>query len=214
MFDLSKESFDAAVRLCGGEPWAQPFEHARLMRAYAQTQRAYHTTQHLAECMAHLALANAENPAEIALALWYHDAIYRPQRSDNEVRSARWFRFRAQQFGIAPNCAKRLSAMILATQHGAALLPGNPQTHLLLDIDLAILAAATQRFQQYCAQIGREYAFVPAAIFKQKRAQVLSEFLLEKRIYLSPFGVKFEIAARQNLTIEISNLLGRGETIN
>lgn len=207
MFDLSKDSFDAVVLGCGGDPLAQPNEHARLLRAYAQTQRAYHTTQHLAECMAHLQLAHAENPAEIALALWYHDAIYRPQRSDNEARSARWLSFRAQQFGISPSCAGRLVTMILATQHGVAPLRQDLQTQLLLDIDLAILAASPERFQEYCAQIRFEYAFVPTPVFKTKRAQVLSEFLLQQKIYLSPIGAKFEAAARLNLSTEILNLL-------
>ena len=207
MFDLSKNSFDAVVLGCGGDPQAQPDEHAHLLRAYSQAQRAYHTVQHLAECLAHLRVARAEKPAEIALALWYHDAIYRPKRSDNEARSAHWFSFRAQQFGIAPSCTARLTAMILATQHGAAGLPADAQTQLLLDIDLAILAASPGRFQEYCTQIRFEYAFVPTAIFNAKRVQVLREFLLQLKIYRSPFGAKFEATARLNLKTEISKLM-------
>jgi predicted metal-dependent HD superfamily phosphohydrolase len=212
VFDLSKTSFDSAVRGCGGNPLAEPDEHARLLRAYAQTHRAYHTAQHLGECLAHLqqaqsALAPVEI-AEIALAFWYHDAVYRPQRMDNEARSARWLCVRAQQFGISPSAIERLVAMILATRHGIEAVPDEPQTQLLLDIDLAILAAPTERFQEYCEQIRFEYAFVPAAIFAPKRAQILREFLSQPKIYHSFLGAKFEAAARLNLATEISNLLG------
>ncbi len=212
MFGISKSSFDSAVRGCGGNPLAEPGEHARLLRAYAQPQRAYHTAQHLGECLAHLRQAQAAlsqlEISEIALALWYHDAVYRPQRSDNEARSAHWLRVRAQQFGISPSGIERLAAMILATRHGIGTLPDEPQTQLLLDIDLAILACAPARFREYCAQIRFEYAFVPAAIFADKRAQVLREFLSQPKIYHSFLGAKFEAAARLNLATEISNLLG------
>ncbi len=215
MFDLSKDSFDAAVLGCGGQPMAQPNEHAHLMRAYAQVHRAYHTAQHLSECLAHLQRAHAgmtefvksaQQVAEIALALWYHDAVYRPQRQDNEVRSARWFSVRARQFGIVTSGIERLEAMILATRHGVASVPSDAQTQLLLDVDLAILAATPARFREYCAQIRREYAFVPESIFANKRTQVLREFLTQPKIYRSPFGVGLEAAARLNLVAEIVSL--------
>ncbi len=216
MFELNPDSFDAAVLVCGGNPMAQPNEQARLLRAYSQTHRVYHTAQHLAECLAHLRVASAgmlqsadasQQAAEIALALWYHDAVYRPERGDNEVRSARWLRVRAQQFGISPSCIARLTAMVLATRHGVASVPVDAQTQLLLDIDLAILAATPARFREYCEQVRFEYAFVPAAIFANKRAQVLREFLTQEKIYCSPFGARFEAAARLNLTNEIACLL-------
>ena len=68
--------------------------------------------------------------------------------------------------------------------------------------DLAILAATSARFQQYCAQIRFEYAFVPAAIFANKRAQVLRAFLAQEKIYHSPLGVGFEAVARGAIQTE------------
>ena len=96
--------------------------------------------------------------------------------------------------------------MILATRHGVVTLPEDAQSKLLLDIDLAILAAVPARFREYCGQIRYEYGFVPAAIFATKRAQVLREFLTQKKIYHSPYGARFEAAARLNLTSEIAIL--------
>ena len=61
-----------------------------LLQAYAEPQRHYHTAQHIAECLAlysqiqHL----LDDAPSLALALWFHDAVYDPQAPDNEERSA------------------------------------------------------------------------------------------------------------------------------
>jgi predicted metal-dependent HD superfamily phosphohydrolase len=59
---------------------------------HAEAHRAYHTAQHIDECMRHLDLVRGqcEQPAEIELALWFHDAVYVPGAADNERRSADW----------------------------------------------------------------------------------------------------------------------------
>lgn len=64
----------------------------RLMTAYQEPQRHCHTLAHLSECMAlfddhrHL----AAQPAEVEMALWFHDAVCDVKAHDNEARSARW----------------------------------------------------------------------------------------------------------------------------
>src|SRR5262245_26348286 len=60
-----------------------------LERRYAESHRAYHTEAHVA---ALLDLAEAErerwkSPAAVTLAFWYHDAIYRTRRGNNEIES-------------------------------------------------------------------------------------------------------------------------------
>ena len=61
-----------------------------LLAAYAEPQRHYHSTQHLAECLHGFETVRhlAQRPAEVALALWFHDAVYDVQRHDNEAQSA------------------------------------------------------------------------------------------------------------------------------
>ncbi len=54
--------------------------YEELIRHYCEPHRAYHTLQHLKECLQVRRFVNAacQAPAEIDLALWFHDAIYDP----------------------------------------------------------------------------------------------------------------------------------------
>src|SRR3954469_12226246 len=76
----------------------------QLVAAYSERQRHYHTLQHLRECLAHFEAASmlARRPAEVELALWFHDAVCEPQRHDNEERSADW----ARASVLAAGCAE------------------------------------------------------------------------------------------------------------
>src|SRR5690606_13982957 len=119
---------------------------------------AYHTLQHLGECLAlHAAhAAHAARPAEVALALWFHDAVYDLQASDNEARSAEWAQETMRAAGASAQAVARVHALVMATCHSA--LPEGPDAELLVDIDLAILGATPARFAEYERQIRVEYA--------------------------------------------------------
>lgn len=56
-----------------------------LMQRYAEPHRHYHTMRHLDECFANFEAVchDATRPAEIELALWFHDANYDVKRHDN-----------------------------------------------------------------------------------------------------------------------------------
>jgi predicted metal-dependent HD superfamily phosphohydrolase len=173
---------------------------AELLARYGEAHRAYHTLQHLGECLAQLARERgaAERPAEVALALWFHDAIYDVQRHDNEARSADWARQAALRAGLAQDVAERLHALVMATRHDAQ--PVGADARLLVDIDLAILGATPARFAEYERQIRIEYAHVPPGIFEPRRRQILSGFLARDPLYLTaPMRTRLEAAARSNL---------------
>ena len=61
-----------------------------LVRRYSEAHRCYHTLEHLAECLACFEGVRelAMHGAEVEAALWFHDAVYEPTRTDNESRSA------------------------------------------------------------------------------------------------------------------------------
>ncbi len=182
----------------------------RLLAAWAEPRRHYHTQQHLTECFARFdELADcAARPAEVELALWFHDAIYDTRRSDNEQKSAEWARAAALAAGAAAQCADRLHALVMATRHEA--VPVGPDEEVLVDVDLSILGAGPERFEQYDRQVRAEYAWVPGFLYRRKRRQVLEQFLQRPRLYATArFHERLEPQARRNLEMAIRRLGGR-----
>jgi predicted metal-dependent HD superfamily phosphohydrolase len=171
-----------------------------LLAAYAEPHRRYHSTQHLAECLQGFEAVRhlAQRPAEVGLALWFHDAVYDVQRHDNEAQSAAWARQALTTAGVPADVAERVHVLVMATLHTSVPTAGDAQ--LLVDIDLSILGADAQRFAQYEQQIREEYAFVPEDLFRTKRKEVLQSFAARPRLYgTEHFYAALEARARVNL---------------
>ncbi len=121
---------------------------AELAAAYATPDRHYHTARHVDACLAQAQRYRslAKQPAEIEIALWFHDAIYDTHRNDNEQRSAEWASEFLSSAGADPACASRVHALIMATRHDAAVDDVDQQ--LLVDIDLGILGQPPRRVRR------------------------------------------------------------------
>ncbi|WP_328700313.1 HD domain-containing protein [Caenimonas soli] len=175
--------------------------YEELLARYSEPWRKYHTLQHLRECIATFKSAAhlAAHPAEVEAGLWFHDAVYELQRSDNEEQSAHLAQGRLSGVGVPSEVRARVAALVLATKHTAS--PQDPDEQLLVDVDLSILGAAEPRFAEYERQIREEYSFVPEAMFREKRRAILQSFIARPRIYSTPhfFGL-LEQQARVNLT--------------
>lgn len=172
-----------------------------LLARYREPQRHYHTLQHLEECFAgyDLLRGSMQRPGEVALALWFHDAVYDPQRGDNEAPSADLAADTLCRAGAGEAPIARVRALILATQ-GHAAGADDPDCAILLDIDLGILGAAPARFAEYERQIRAEYAHVPDEAYRVGRTRVLNGFARRDRIYATArFHALYEEAARRNL---------------
>lgn len=63
---------------------ASPGVFKELVAAHSESHRHYHAAAHIDDCLAQLdeAVFMAEAEDEIELALWFHDAIYRPASSE------------------------------------------------------------------------------------------------------------------------------------
>ena len=181
--------------------------YEQLLRSYAEPQRHYHTLQHLQEC---LALCSdvpgaVQHFGEVAVALWFHDAVYDVRGSDNEQRSADWAVQALQAAGAPASVQARVHALILATRHDA--LPAAGDAQLLVDIDLAILGVSPARFAEYAQQIRQEYAWVPEPVFLDKRQAILQSFLDRAQIYSTAlFQARLEAQARRNLAEALAAL--------
>ncbi|WP_307648058.1 HD domain-containing protein [Variovorax boronicumulans] len=178
---------------------------AELQRRYGEPQRHYHTMQHLGECLAWFERekALAEHPGEVAIALWFHDAIYDVHAHDNEARSADWAREALRAAGANEEAAERIHALVMATRHDA--VPEGRDAELLIDIDLSILGAEPARFAEYERQVHAEYAFVPDEVRLPRRRAILQRFLDRDAIYATPrMHALLEARARTNLQHSIA----------
>lgn len=183
-----------------GLPAPADAELQDLLRRYREPQRHYHTLQHLEECFAgfDLLLEAAARPGEIALALWFHDAVYDVRRHDNEARSAALAAGCLRAAGADDGAVQRVHALVMATRSHEP--GGDPDRAILLDIDLAILGAVPARFAQYERQVRAEYAHVAEADYRAGRRRALAGFSARPRIYLTArFFDAYERRARENL---------------
>lgn len=195
---LAATQFEASLRECGAsKPSQQVFE--RLLACYREDTRHYHNLSHIGHCLEGLDrfAQHAQHPAEVALALWFHDAVYNPKAKDNEAQSAQMAREELTRLGVAISSVDRICGHILATKDHKA---EHPDALLVIDLDLAILAASPSRYDRFEQEIRQEFLHVPGFLFKFARKKILKHFLRREYIYHHPFTREiWEDAARKNL---------------
>ena len=148
---------------------------------------------------------SAEDPDALEFAVWLHDAVYRPLRSDNEESSATLAAAWLRECPAARADHVAVSSLILATRHPTP--PESGDHALMQDIDLHVLGSSPERYSEYEQQIRREYRLVPGPLFRRRRAQLLEEFLQSESLYHTPwFRDEFEAAARRNLERALAEL--------
>lgn len=182
----------------------------RLFEKYSEPGRYYHDARHILSCLESLDAypGKIENHTALELALWYHDAVYDPKASDNEARSAGFFR---SEFAAFASGIEKVEGLILATRHEQGE-PVTPDASLMSDIDLGILGAAPPRYHLYAGDIRREYSHVDDQAYRDGRCAVLKSFLGREQIYHTRhFRKLLEDQARSNLLTELDGLLGRSD---
>jgi len=184
-----------------------PKLHGELIARYSEPHRKYHTLQHLDECLEKLdgVRALADHPAEIELALWFHDAIYNVKRRDNEKKSADWARASALAAGTPADACNRVHSLVMATRHKE--VPRGTDAEILVDVDLSILGAAPERFDESERQVREEYAWVPEFVFRRERKAILKKILARPRIFSTArFRDRYEQQARSNIERSLERL--------
>ena len=189
----------------GSDSAAWRAEGRRLLRSWARWPRTYHDTTHLRACLRHMQAvqdqhpAALQNPQAVALALWYHDAIYWPWSGHNEERSADWARQFLQSQGLPTALAETVHQHVMDTRHTPALLTGDARW--VVDIDLAILGQSDTVYRQFERNVRSEYFFVRWPRYAVGRSAVLQGFLDRSRIYGTDlFYQRYEAQARTNLS--------------
>ncbi|MFC4494526.1 hypothetical protein ACFPA8_10325 [Streptomyces ovatisporus] len=204
------------VRVRGGEEEPAPGPYGEdLIARWSEPQRHYHDVGHLLAVLDRVDELAPHTPGADAdtarLAAWFHDAVYRPDRSENEERSARLALRALLEAGVGRARTEEVVRLVrLTVTHDPE--PGDDDGELLCDADLAVLAGPPARYAEYAAAVRREYAFVPEERFRAGRAGVLRQLLGLPRLFRTTYAQeRWENAARRNLTTELGLLESQTE---
>ncbi|WP_030165001.1 hypothetical protein [Streptomyces sp. NRRL S-813] len=191
----------------GGGPDPVPYADNLLAR-WQEPQRHYHTLTHLTAVLEHVDVLEeyAADPDTVRLAAWFHDAVYLPERSENEERSARLAERALPEAGVPEAKTAEVARLVrLTVTHDPA--DDDPDGQVLCDADLAILASAPSGYAAYAAAVREEYHFVPNDAFREGRAGVLRQLLALPHLFRTPYAQRhWEATARYNITSELEML--------
>ena len=182
---------------------------ASLLGRWSEPHRAYHDLAHLDEVLHRIDLlaGEADHPDLVRLAAWFHDAVYDPQATDNEERSAEVATVALADLGLAPDAVDEVARLVRLTgTHAVA--PGDPDGGVLCDADLAVLASDSLRYQSYAEGVRREYAHLDDSTFARGRSDVLRRLLDRPQLFMTSYGRReWGQPARDNVSAELRSLL-------
>ena len=176
---------------------------------YNENQRAYHTLQHIQQLFEQFEQVKQYlfEPHIIALALFYHDVIYEPTRSDNELKSAEYAVVCLTPYLNAEQYQHIYALIMMTASHQLDnLLDKNKVSDAayLLDMDLSILGAPWPDYEKYAQAVRQEYAHVSDIEYCTGRTSVLNSLLARPTLYLTDYYYsRLEEQARANIKREI-----------
>ena len=180
---------------------------------YSEPQRAYHTLEHIEQLFIQFESIQhvLSEPHIIALAVYYHDVIYDPTRSDNELRSAEYAVEALRPYLRDEQCQHIYALIMMTASHQIDTLIDSDKYNdaaYLLDMDLSVLGTPWSTYQQYANAIRQEYAHVLDTQYRDGRTAVLKGLLAHPRLYLTDYYYELlENQARDNIKREIHSLL-------
>ena len=188
---------------------------------YTAQNRYYHNLTHITSTIKTLeetthktGSLSSHSLLACELALWFHDVVYDPKRSDNELLSAHELMVFVDTCDfddmMFDTCVSAYHA-IMATKHDGSAR--GVIGKYVVDADLSILGADETVFDQYERCVREEYAWAPDEAWVPGRTKMLEGFRKRERIYHTPeFIARFEEPARANLARSLRRL-ERGEVL-
>lgn len=179
-----------------------------LLARWSAPTRRYHDTLHLDEMLDRLNRLPGGRAVPVRLAAWFHDAVYEPTApaGASEQASAALLEELGPECGFDPPIvAEAVRLVRLTARHEADA--GDVAAAALIDADLAILAADTDRYLDYAAGVRAEYAHLPEDVFTSGRAAVLQGLLDRDPLFVTTVGrARWEQTARANMAVELRML--------
>jgi predicted metal-dependent HD superfamily phosphohydrolase len=175
-----------------------------LAAAYAAPGRHYHNLSHVEDCLAALVRVEGLSAAEreiLSEAIWWHDVVYDPTRSNNEELSAQ-----LAERHVRGDLRHEVGRLIRLTRTHEVQADDRLGA-ILISIDLSILGAGPARYDAYAAAIRQEFIHVSDSDYRAGRARVLRQFAARPVIYPDAgFAAIYDQPARNNLARELASL--------
>lgn len=182
---------------------------------HREPHRQYHGVRHVGWVVRHVAelaeihRARITDVGALVAAAFFHDAVYDPTRSDNEVVSGRLAERALTELGWPAERADRVAGLVRATaDHAATSAPGDElDTAVLLAADLAVLGSDPANYAEYVTGVRAEYAHVSDDDWRRGRSAVLRGFVERPAIFDPALELTtWERRARANLAAELAEL--------
>jgi predicted metal-dependent HD superfamily phosphohydrolase len=182
-----------------------------IISRHSERGRRYHGVGHLVALFDILKdyTHSVQNPTPLHYAIWWHDSVYDPMKTNNEERSAELAVTHFDALGVNQETAKSVSKLILATKnHWQPLSFG--EGDYFLDADIAILGAPADIYDAYARNVRAEYSMIPDEFYYEGRNNFLESALsVDKFFRTHEFQRKFSDAARLNLQRELNSIWQR-----
>jgi predicted metal-dependent HD superfamily phosphohydrolase len=195
-----------ALQVFGVDSLAANQAFTEIVAAYSYPSRHYHTLQHIQQVLNTIDTLQiySQDLISVQLAAWLHDVVYDTHNQDNEEKSADYAAKLLLSLGVPSTTIANVTHLILQTKHHQA---DSLDSQVLLDADLAILAASPEEYRNYSQAIWLEYAWLSESEYIQGRKKVLQRFLQREHLYHTPLMcTNCEQTARQNIQTEINYL--------
>jgi len=185
-----------------------PHLGASLTGRWREPHRHYHDVRHLTQCLAALDELTGGTPTRpVALAAWYHDAVYLGRPGQDEEAAAALAEAELAPVVGEPEAREVARLVRLTRLHNPD--PADEAGTAMIDADLAILGASAERYREYTRQVQAEYRQVPPDQFRAGRRQVVQHLLdLEPRFHTAVGFDTWRAASDRNLGEELARLDG------
>eukprot|EP01119_Soliformovum_irregulare_P024809 TRINITY_DN8991_c0_g1_i1.p1 TRINITY_DN8991_c0_g1~~TRINITY_DN8991_c0_g1_i1.p1 ORF type:complete len:214 (+),score=35.68 TRINITY_DN8991_c0_g1_i1:424-1065(+) len=197
--------WNSIVKLTSPEKQQRWFD--KIIQHYAEPQRFYHTHTHIEELLGYCEEYKSDlvDPTVCEMAVWFHDVIYDPKRPDNEEKSAEMFLEFSQDWNESSERIAKVQHYIERTKdhkHDGS----DKDLAFFLDFDVAILGRPPKVYQEYAANIRKEYIHVPWKDYQTGRTAVLKKLMAGGIFSTSAFKESMEAQAISNMEAEILHL--------
>jgi predicted metal-dependent HD superfamily phosphohydrolase len=209
--------FVRSVQAVGGtaEPEEIRSTGESLLARWNAPERRFHNFKHLLSVLSRVDELTEEThePDLVRLAAWYHGAVFASDLAatrankggEDEVASAEVAFSELTALGVPEAKARRVHSLVVhLARHTSD--PSDPDSAVLCDADLAMLAVEPQRYKAYLEELRAEYAHIPVHDFLVARQHILRKLLARTSLFISPLSERWEEPARQNLAAELARV--------